>query len=108
MPVVPVRESAIFAVWDADSVIVLRIMYHLIPFVAVGSAASIVVRVTECSRIAQQHTLVCYVVTEQSRSCRACDDTLRDVCGNVAIKSRVVWVFGGVIDMVALGNAGAG
>ena len=52
MSVVPVGESAVFAVWYTDSTIILRIMYHLIPFVTVGSTASIVVRVSESSWIA--------------------------------------------------------
>lgn len=52
MSVVPVGKSTVFAVWDTNSTIILRIMYHLIPFVAIGSTASIVVWVAECSRIA--------------------------------------------------------
>ena len=83
-------------------------MYDSVPLITVGSTASIIVGIPKRSIITQEHTKVSNIVTKHSRGCRTFNDTLRNICRHVTIKSRVISVFGCIIDMIALRDAGTG
>lgn len=68
MSVVPVGERTVFAVRNTDSLVVLRIVNHVVPLVAVSSTASVVVWVTKSAKVAKLDAKVCDVVAEKSRS----------------------------------------
>ena len=106
MSVMPVGKSTILTVWNTNSSIILGIVNHKVPFVTVSSATSVIVRVSKSSWVAQKDALVSNIITKQSWSCWTCNDTLGNICRYVAIKSCVVWVGCGVVDMIALWNAG--